>query len=275
VAAERRAGGRRAAVLGSPVAHSLSPVLHTAAYAELGLADWSYGATECTAAELPAHLAVVRDDATWVGLSLTMPLKEAVGPLVDRLDAQAERIGSANTVLRERDGLLRAVSTDVAGIAAALDELGWDHTGPVAVLGAGGTARAALAALPATEQVDVVARSPRRAEPVLALHPSARWVAWGRVEPSAYSLVVATVPAGVTDELARLGWPPGTALLDVLYDPWPTRLASAARASGAAVVGGLSVLVAQAAGQVELMTGRPAPVAVMRRAGERALAARS
>jgi shikimate dehydrogenase len=271
-------GPRRAAVLGRPIAHSLSPVLHRAAYAALGLTDWSYEAIECDPAGLPLLLDRVRADAGWAGLSLTMPLKETVLGLIgpgDQVDALAARVGSANTVVRRDDGSLLVTSTDVAGVAAAVAETGWDFGGGVAVLGSGGTARAAVAALRDTSQLTVVARSADRAAPVVALHPGAVWTPWADFRAADHALVVATVPAGATDELARRTWPAGAALVEVLYDPWPTALAAAATSAGARVVGGLAVLVAQAVAQVTLMTGRAAPVEIMRAAGEAALAARS
>jgi shikimate dehydrogenase len=268
---------RRAAVLGSPIAHSLSPVLHRAAYAALGLDGWTYTAIECDEAGLPALIGQVRDDPSWAGLSLTMPLKEAVLGLLtrdgDERQELAVRIGSANTVVRRDDGSLALASTDVAGVGAALDRL--PAADRVAVLGAGGTARAVVAALAARlpdSDVAVVARSAERAAPVAALHPRGTTAAWAGWSPVGIGLIVSTLPAGVTDTLAVAGWPAGTALLDVLYHPWPTPLASAAAAAGAPVVGGLVMLVAQAAEQVRLMTGRPAPLAAMTAAGESALA---
>lgn len=272
---------RRAAVLGSPIAHSLSPVLHRAAYAELGL-DWTYDAVECAEDELAALLARVRADLAWVGLSLTMPLKTAVLPLLDEVHEPAVTVGAVNTVVL---GSGRAVghNTDVAGVSAALAELG---TGvPVAgtvVLGGGGTARAVLAALARGGARDVVvvlrrpAGGPELAELGARVGAAVRVVPWDQAAAAvaAASLVVATTPAGVTDKLAACGWPGRAPLLDVLYAPWPTALAGAAAAAGVPVVGGLPVLVGQAAEQVILMTGRPAPVAAMRAAGEKALAAR-
>lgn len=251
---------RWAAVLGSPVAHSLSPVLHRAAYADLGL-DWTYDARECTAAGLPAVLAAARADGAFGGFSLTMPLKEAVLPLVDAI---ATDLGAVNTVVPGPEGL-RGSNTDVDGVLAALGELA-PGPGRAAVLGAGGTARAAVAALHRLgREVDVLARRPGGAllgAPVLG---------WDSFNPSGYAVVVSTVPAGATDALAARGWPSTVALLDVVYVPWPTALAAAALAAGAPVVGGLAVLVGQAVEQVRLMTGQLPSVPVVRAAGESAL----
>ncbi len=256
----------RAAVLGSPVAHSLSPALHRAAYAWLDL-PWTYAARECEVAGLPLVMAEMRTDPTWRGASLTMPLKEVALALADEVDPLAARIGAANTLLRSRAGTLIGLNTDVAGIAAAVAEVGGSRGGPVAVLGAGGTARAALAALAADVEVVVHARDLRRAGALLELHPGARAVHLDELDPSAQPLVISTLPAGAADRLGS-DWPVGT------YDPWPTALATRAQAAGAAVAGGLSVLVGQAVGQVRAMTGREVPAEVLRAAGAAALALR-
>lgn len=262
----------RAAVLGSPVAHSLSPALHRAAYAWLGL-GWTYEARRCEVAGLPLVMAEMRTDPTWRGASLTMPLKEVALALADEVDPLAARIGAANTLLRSRAGTLIGLNTDVAGIAAAVAEVGGSRGGPVAVLGAGGTARAALAALAADVEVVVHARDLRRAGALLELHPGARAVRLDELDPSAQPLVISTLPAGAADRLGS-DWPVGTALVDVVYDPWPTALATRAQAAGAAVAGGLSVLVGQAVGQVRAMTRREVPAEVLRAAGAAALALR-
>src|ERR1700712_699591 len=106
---------RRAAVCGSPIAHSLSPVLHRAAYAELGLRDWSYEAVECTSAELPARLEAARREEDFGGYSLTMPLKLTAVGLVDELEPLARRVGAVNTVV-PRNGGLAGYNTDVPGM---------------------------------------------------------------------------------------------------------------------------------------------------------------
>lgn len=269
----------RAAVLGSPIAHSLSPVLHRAAYAVLGL-DWGYDAVECDAAALPATLD--RLAPTYAGASLTMPLKLAVLPLLDVLDPVAEQVGAVNTVLFTDRGRI-GHNTDVAGVRAALDELGVPVAGrQVTVLGAGGAARAVLAGLAqlGAGTVTVAARRPDAAVPLVALGgrlgltvAPAGWPATA-ADLAGSHVVVSTVPAPAGGPLAATGWPGRTGLFDVGYAPWPTPLARAATAAGAPVVGGLVMLVAQAAAAVTLMTGRSAPLAAMRRAGEDALAGR-
>ena len=277
---------RRAAVLGSPISHSLSPVLHRAAYAALGLTGWDYSAHEVTEPELPGFLRGLGAD--WAGLSLTMPLKAAVLPLLDAASPVVEVVGAANTVLL-RDGRRVGDNTDVAGMVAALSS-GAD--GPVevpyaAVLGGGATARSALAALAAvTTDVTAYVRTPARATELTATAEAVGlrlevqpWA--GAAEALGAPLVVSTTPAGASDLLvARAPATVGT-LLEVLYEPWPTPLAAAWAARGGRVVDGLELLVQQAVLQVGLMTGAdvegagPAGLrALLRSAGERELRAR-
>jgi shikimate dehydrogenase len=268
-------------VLGSPVAHSLSPVLHRAAYRALGLTDWAYEAIECDEAGLPGLLGSL--DSAWAGLSLTMPLKRAVLPLLDRADPLVADVGGANTVVFDAAGR-SGYNTDVPGMITALAEAGITAATAL-VLGAGATACAALAALHGIglPAVSVAVRDPARAGPLLAvaerLGLKVRLVRF-TAEPAqaSWDLVISTVPAGAADVYAeRIGARTlvPRAVLDVIYHPWPTRLVSAATESGAVVVGGFELLLHQAARQVELMTGRDAPVAAMREAGRAALASRS
>ncbi|MCH6159180.1 shikimate dehydrogenase [Streptomyces marispadix] len=271
---------RRAAVLGSPVAHSLSPVLHRAAYEQLGLHDWTYERYEVDEAGLASFLGGI--DEQWAGLSLTMPLKRAVIPLLDEISATAESVEAANTVVfrgRRRIG----DNTDIPGMVAALRERGIARVEHAAVLGAGATASSALAALAQICDGPVTAyvRGTERAREMRGwgerLGAEVRTTAWDdAADALSAPLVIATTPAGSTDALAaRVPERPGT-LFDVLYDPWPTRLASAWAERGGAVVSGLDLLVHQAVLQVELMTGHaPAPLAEMRAAGEAALHART
>ena len=272
---------RRAAVLGSPIAHSLSPVLHRAAYAELGL-DWTYDLVECDEAGLAAFVAGCVADPDWAGLSLTMPLKSRALELADELASSADLVGVANTLVIN-DGRTTAHNTDVEGVVRALRELGVSAAPAAAVvLGGGGTARAALAALAAVgcTSATVAARRAEALPPLRELGErlglaviSSAWPA-DLADLAGADLVLSTTPAGATDGLAD-GWRADLPLLDVVYAPWPTRLAAAAEGAGAAVVGGLAMLVGQAAEQVELMTGQPAPLAAMRAAGDAALAART
>ncbi len=269
----------RCAVLGKPVAHSLSPVLHRAAYAELGLA-WSYDAVEVDEAGLPAFLEGLDD--TWRGLSLTMPLKRAVVPLLDSMSDPAVLAGAANTVVLA-DGRREGHNTDIGGAAAALRER-WD--GPVSravVLGGGATAASVLLALAdlGCDEALLLVRDPGRAQETLEAvgrHPSAPrlGVAIAADEPPrACDVLVSTVPDEAEEPLR--GWVEDAGVVfEVRYDPWPTPLARAASGAGRPLVGGLDLLLHQAAAQVELMTGCPqAPLEAMRAAGERALGSRA
>jgi len=265
----------RAAVLGRPIGHSLSPVLHTSAYAALGLADWSYTAIDCGEDELPGLVDGLGPE--WAGLSLTMPLKRAALAVADSADPLATAVGAANTLVLG-GGERRAYLTDVAGMAAALREAGCAAPDSAVVLGGGGTAQAALAALCmlGLDAAVVLVRDPGRAGDLratadrLGVELDLRAGLAGPV-PAA-DLVISTLPAGAADGLAP---PAGAVVLDVVYAPWPTRFAAAAAAAGGTVVSGLAMLLHQAAAQVELMTGRPAPVPAMRAALDAAVRARS
>ncbi|MYT56122.1 shikimate dehydrogenase [Streptomyces sp. SID7834] len=271
---------RRAAVLGSPIAHSLSPVLHRAAYTELGLDHWSYDRFEVDEAGLPGFVEGL--DSTWAGLSLTMPLKRAIMPMLDGISDTAASVEAVNTVVLTEDGRRLGDNTDIPGMVAALRERGVEKVGTAAVLGAGATASSALAALAeiCTGPVTAYVRSESRADEMRGwgrrLGVDVRVADWAEADEALRApLVIATTPAGTTDALAgAVPSAPGT-LFDVLYDPWPTALASRWGATGAGVVGGLDLLVHQAVLQVEQMTGLDAPLAVMRAAGEAALAART
>ncbi|MEY9489833.1 shikimate dehydrogenase [Streptomyces calvus] len=271
---------RRAAVLGSPIAHSLSPVLHRTAYAELGLDGWTYDRFEVDEKALPGFFETLGPQ--WAGLSLTMPLKRAVIPLLDGISETAASVDAVNTVLVTEDGRRTGDNTDIPGMVAALREHGIEKVESAAVLGAGATASSALAALAriCTGEVTVHVRSEARAAEMRQwaerLDVTVRIADWDDAEQALHApLVVSTTPAGVTDVLAKAVPERPTTLFDVLYDPWPTVLAARWSAYGGAVVGGLDLLVHQAVLQVEQMTGcSPAPLDAMRKAGERALAAR-
>ncbi|GGP48314.1 shikimate dehydrogenase [Streptomyces melanogenes] len=276
----QESGARRAAVLGSPIAHSLSPVLHRAAYRELGLAHWSYDRFEVDEDALPAFVDGL--DRSWAGLSLTMPLKRAIIPLLDGISDTAASVEAVNTVVLTADGRRYGDNTDIPGMIAALRERGVERVPSAAVLGAGATASSALAALAriCTGEVTAYVRSAARAEEMRGwgerLGVAVRTADWtDAAEAFESPLVIATTPAGTTDTLASaVPDSPGT-LFDVLYDPWPTALAASWSANGGPVVGGLDLLVHQAVLQVEQMTGvEKAPLAAMRRAGEEALASR-
>jgi shikimate dehydrogenase len=272
---------RRAAVLGHPVAHSLSPVLHTAAYQALGLDGWQYSAIDTTIEELPA---LVRDlDLGWAGLSLTMPLKHAIIPLVDHVEPLAQAVGAVNTVLVSpaRCGVtLTGTNTDVYGLVEALREGLGSRTARIenaVVLGGGATAASTLAALgelgctSPRVLVRSLARTAELQEAAARMGVTPRYevleavAAVGAMRLA--DVVVSTMPAHAADPIAQAfamhGAAPSGVLLDVVYDPRPTALAQAWAAAGGTVVGGERMLLHQAVEQVRLMTGRPAPLAAM------------
>jgi shikimate dehydrogenase len=270
-------GKTRCAVLGSPIAHSLSPALHRAAYADLGL-DWRYEAVEVDEAELAGFLDGLDD--SWRGLSLTMPLKRAVLPMLDDLDPWAEAAGAANTVVI---GVGRhGHNTDVPGAAAALREQGLGAPASAVVLGGGATAASVLLALGdlGCRRARMLVRDPGRAAPTreaVARHAPRMELSVGPLEAPVepVDVLVSTIPASAqSPALVRAVAAVGV-VFDVVYDPWPTPLAAAAAEHGRVLVSGLDLLIHQAALQVRLMTGRTASLGVLRAAGERALAERS
>ncbi|WP_327654899.1 shikimate dehydrogenase [Streptomyces sp. NBC_00483] len=268
---------RRAAVLGSPIAHSLSPQLHNAAYAELGLDEWRYDRFETDEAALPGFLAGLGPE--WAGLSLTMPLKRAVIPLLDEVTETARSVEAVNTVVLKEDGRKIGDNTDIPGLIAALHERGVEKVESAAILGAGATASSALAALSriCTGEVVTYVRSEQRADEMLGwgerLGVRVRTADWADAAAAFEApLVIATTPKGGTDHLVEAV--PGNVgtLFDVVYDPWPTPLAAAWERRGGPILSGLDLLVHQAVFQFEQFTGDTRPVlAAMRAAGVKAL----
>ena len=261
---------RRAGVAGSPVAHSLSPVLHGAAYQALGLTEWTYERIEADAAALPALVSSLDD--SWAGLSVTMPGKQAALSVATDATARAVAVGAANTLVRRESGW-RADSTDVDGVVGALRAVGFGEAGYGVVLGAGGTACAALAGLVdlGVERAYVVAREPARAESAVRCGSKlgmpvevVRWASapWEELARSAAVVISTTPSAGVEPHVHALALAP--CVLDVIYHPWPTKLAAAVVARDGLVATGLDMLLHQAFGQVEQFTGQPAPRAAMR-----------
>lgn len=250
---------RRLAVLGSPIGHSRSPLLHAAAYRELGL-DWDYDAIEVTSDGLAAFIAQCGPE--WRGLSLTMPLKQAVLPLLASADHVATVTGAANTVLFDPDAVgLRGFNTDVAGIVRALAGAGLTSARSVQILGGGATAASALVAAAelGAERVLISARSLGRTvwlEPLahsLGLRIQIRPIGIADRTLTIPDLVVSTLPGGApvdvlfTDSTRRRA-----VLLDVAYEPWPSALATTWSAVGGTVVSGLAMLVHQALLQVRI-----------------------
>ncbi|MCG5433636.1 shikimate dehydrogenase [Mycobacterium sp. MYCO198283] len=258
--------GRRAAVLGSPVAHSRSPQLHLAAYRALGLTGWSYDRIECNAAELPALVGGFGPE--WVGVSVTMPGKFAALRFADERTERARLLGSANTLVRTATGW-RADNTDVDGVSGALAAVvAGDAGGRAVVLGAGGTAPAAIAGLAQLGYTDitVVARTPAKAQPLVGLGGrlgvAVRATDFDGASAAGATVVVSTIPAAAAAAHAR-AFAGAPVLLDAIYEPWPTPLAEAVSAAGGTVVSGLQMLLNQAYAQVEQFTGLPAPKSAM------------
>ena len=240
---------KRAAVLGSPISHSLSPAIHNAAYLALGI-EGKYDAVEVKATELANFMEKVRNTpANWIGFSLTMPLKEEVLQVADVIDPLALKIRSGNTLLPTADGW-KVVTTDVAGFIWALSANQVFNFETVTIIGAGATARAAVAAVDAPgRSITVVNRNPEREKLLREIvnQGEIRFVDWSSAKLDS-ELVINTTPKNVADQLL-----PGSGIyFESLYDPWPTNLAG--RWSGQ-VISGLHLLVHQAIDQLHLMTG--------------------
>jgi shikimate dehydrogenase len=270
---------RRAAVLGSPIMHSLSPVLHEAAYQALDLHGWHYDKIECDEPGLSRLVDSMGPE--WAGLSLTMPLKQVALTVADEVSPLAEAVGAANTLVFPTAGGRRADNTDVGGMVSALREAGLTRVEQAVILGAGGTAQSALAAVRELGHrspivlVRNLARTGELRETAerLGMRPTISGGLFTEPLPAA-DLVISTLPGEAADPLSATRWEPGTMVLDVVYTPWPTSFAGSALAAGCPVVSGLTVLLYQAVAQVRLMTGHPGPVEAMRTALLAAVAAR-
>jgi shikimate dehydrogenase len=253
----------RLAVLGSPIAHSLSPALHRAAYGVLRL-DWQYDAIEIDTVGLPAFIESCTGD--WRGLSLTMPLKRDVVRLLDVADPFAELTGAANTVFFEQHrgrSRLLGFNTDVFGITQALGDAGVQRVTTVRMLGAGATAASALVAVAqlGARRVVVSARSPQKLIALIELgdvlgvdvHAARPDEADDGLIPE---VVISTLPGGARHDF-RFGEGTRRAalLLDVAYDPWPSELAATWLETGGRVVPGIEMLVNQALMQVRIFVG--------------------
>lgn len=269
------------AVLGSPIRHSLSPVLHRAAYAELGL-DWTYDAVEVGEPDLAAFMDGL--DATWRGLSLTMPLKRSVIALLDDREDVVRATGVANTVVLEA-GRRLGYNTDIPGSENAIRERTGASLHSAIILGGGATAASlgwALTDLGCGE-VRFFVRNPATVAETVAVikqHPRSPRVELGTFaelgEARAADVIASTIPveaqtSALMDSMEHSG---AGVVFDVIYDRWPTPLARWAVAEGRTLVSGLDLLCHQAALQVELMTGQVPSVAIMREAGLKELAAR-
>ena len=264
-----------AGVIGSPIEHSLSPVIHRAAWEDLGVEGWEYRRIEQDESSLPEFISGL--DESFRGLSVTMPCKQAIIPLLDAIDPLATGVGAVNTVVPS-SGVLAGFNTDVTGIASAIRRAcsQADRTLPTkaVVLGARATASSALAARRFGGPGSVVAASSRLGVSIEQVLWSDRGAVLRAV--SAADLVISTLPAGVADPLAEhMTVREGQILLDVVYSPRETALRSAFEWNGGIVAEGTDMLIYQAAAQVQLMTGRSPEPDVMRRALEAELARRA
>lgn len=260
----------RAAVLGHPIGHSKSPALHRAAYARLGV-DIAYSAIDVTVEQLPDFMAAVAAEPEWCGLSVTMPLKSAMVAEVDEVRGAGAHLGVINTVAFEADGGgVRRIgyNTDVAGIVGAVGYAGVAERPDAVVLGGGGTSAAAIAALRelGCDDARVYVRDAGRAGEALkaaaavGLKIELLPMADAAEGIAGAGLVVSTLPPraadGIADGLAESATPGGGVLLDVAYDPWPSRIAEVWQQRGGAVVPGLEMLLYQAVEQIRLFSGR-------------------
>ncbi len=280
-----------AGVIGSPIEHSLSPVLHEAAWAGLGLSDWTYSRFCVDEGGVAGFLSALPEG--FAGLSVTMPCKQAIIALLDAVDPLAVAVGSVNTVV-PAGGMLAGFNTDVAGIHRALEgalpppgSLGAPAVTSALILGGGATAASALAAVGGMGVQDIRVAARRFGGPTSILTAATRlglsitqvpWASRDQVvaQMGDVDIVVSTMPAHVCDSLAPLVQVrPGQVLLDVVYSPLTTDLVAAWRAGGGTTAHGLDMLVNQAVDQVKLMTGRDGDPALMRAALEVELAARA
>lgn len=277
-----------AAVIGSPIRHSLSPVIHRAAWVQLGIDGWEYRRLERDGDSLPGLIAGLSDDCA--GLSVTMPCKQAIMALLDVIDPLASAVGAVNTVVPS-SGVLAGFNTDVTGISSAVRRACSIANVPLPrsalVLGARATASSALAGLGELGITASTVAARRFGGPgsVVAaasrLGVSIEQVLWSDIEAvdraaHGVDLIISTLPASAADPLAeRLNVREGQILLDVVYAPRQTALRSTFEKAGGIVAEGTDMLVYQAAAQVQLMTGRSPDTGVMRDALEEELERRS
>lgn len=270
------------ALLGYPLGHSVSPAMHTAALAELGLDDWTYQPWPVAPEYLAAAIARLREP-DYAGANVTVPHKAAVMPYLDGLTPVAEAIGAVNTLVKH-EGRLLGHNTDAAGLLADLAALGVKLARrPVLILGAGGAARAAVAGcLGVGAQVRVLARQRAQAEALQSLGALDvyDWSPLGWLAAcDGVTLILNATSVGMAPKVEASPWldgtpfPPEAFVYDLVYNPSVTRLTADATAAGLRASTGLGMLVEQGALALERWTGRAAPRATMRRAAEAALAA--
>ena len=269
-------------LLGYPLGHTLSPAMHAAALADMGLAGWAYEAESVSPTELGAAVNRLRQPELG-GANVTVPHKQAVMPLLDGVTPVAAAIGAVNTIVKQADGRLIGHNTDAAGFLADLYSLGVRiDRRPVLVLGAGGSARAVVAACAGVgAHVRLVARRREQAEALQSLAPLMPydWTPLGLLQAcDDCGLIVNCTPVGMAPAVDASPWiggtpfPPGAFVYDLVYNPTETVLTRQARAAGLRAATGLGMLVEQGALALELWSGRIAPRVVMRQAAEAALA---
>ena len=254
---------KRFAVLGSPIAHSKSPAIHLAAYRVLGL-DWEYGRAEVQKGLLRTFIAGL--DQSWNGFSVTMPLKEEASRFADSLDEFASLTGATNTLAIDEFGKWHGYNTDVFGIVQAVLEARIGTIKHALIIGSGATATSAMVALSVLApgaRVEVLARNKTSRKALLALGKKIglkTYTAGGlRAASRVSNLTISTLPAGSLDakaaKMVRAAfWTPKGALLDVAYDPWPSKLAQAWTAKNRKVISGLEMLIWQAVAQIRIFT---------------------
>ena len=254
----------KAAVIGSPITHSLSPKIHRKAYEILGL-EASYNAIEVTEASFPDFFSGLQSEdvaSTWSGFSLTMPLKEIVLRHCESADSITMAINSGNTLYR-REGSWKVTSTDFLAFRYLLDV---SMDAKVAIIGGGGTARAAIGALNTkVKSVDVLLRSENRMPALIKAAPNLTVNYLDMSEPlDKYDLIIQTTPSNVFDQYALNTKRADGVLLEALYKPWPTKLVEHYEGLGGRIISGKELLVEQALHQIELFSGSKFDFAEMR-----------
>ncbi len=265
-------------VIGDPIAHSKSPDIHGFWLDRLGI-DASYSRQHVTSGQLEDYLAGRRQDDFWRGCNVTMPHKQAIIPLLDKLDPLAERVGAVNTVVRSAEGLLTGYNTDVPGFLEPLnDDLAQKHLFRMArILGTGGAAKAVITALSGQGVVIVLAgRSPEKAAALMQElapegehhivpldHFASRTDFAFDDREGCFDLIVNTTPLGMRGQpplpFHFSHAPPGSIVYDIVTDPLETALLRAANDAGFRTIDGLAMLIGQAAAAFELFFGASPP----------------
>ena len=246
----------RAAVLGSPISHSLSPRLHAAAYKYLGI-EGSYVSFEVSSGNLKKFLS--DKESGWSGFSLTMPLKEEALTCAAVIDPLVQKIGCGNTLVK-RNGKWHLYSTDVLGFQNSFKAKNVNIPSSVLIIGSGATARAAVAAFDdKNTQIQILHRNVDREVSLQSavLNSSLKFHMWGeKLDFKTFDLVINTTPKFILDELSKdISGKPKGVFFDVIYEPWPTDFANNWSSNGGEVISGLELLIAQGVEQVKIFTG--------------------